>query len=74
MTDSELPNEPTAADAGALEASPAEHPVHPRWLLPLLGTGIAVLLVAANIGNVIWVRWSNPVSGHPLWLLALNSS
>jgi len=74
LTDSELPNEPTAADASALEASSAEHPVHPRWLLPLLGTGIAVLLVAANIGNVIWVRWSIPVTGHPLWLLALNSS
>lgn len=55
-------------------AETPQHPTHPRWLLPLLGTGIATLLIAANIGNVVWVRWVNPIDGHPLWLLALNSS
>ena len=51
-----------------------EPPTHPRWLLPVLTAGIVALVAAANIGNIVWVRWSNPTSGHPLWLLGLNSS
>ena len=49
-------------------------PTHPRWLLPVLTAGIIVLVAFANIGNVVWVSWSNTETGHPLWLLALNSS
>jgi hypothetical protein len=40
----------------------------------VLTAGIVALVAAANIGNIVWVRWSNPTSGHPLWLLGLNSS
>lgn len=47
---------------------------HPRWLLPALTTGIVVLVAFANIGNIVWVSWSNTTTGHPLWLLGLNSS
>ncbi|MEX0769047.1 MAG: hypothetical protein WD029_11310 [Microthrixaceae bacterium] len=62
------------ADDSPVDARAVATRVHPRWLLPLLGSGIAALLIAANIGNVMWVRWSNPITGHPLWLLTLNSS
>ena len=56
------------------DAVTPEPPTHPRWLLPALTAGIVALVAAANIGNVMWVRWSNTSTGHPLWLLGLNSS
>jgi len=46
-------------------------PTHPRWLLPLIGTLIVVLVAANNIGNAVWASW---VNNRPLALLALNSS
>jgi membrane protein DedA with SNARE-associated domain len=44
---------------------------HPRWLLPLLGGLIILLVIATNVGNAVWAGW---VESNPLGLLALNSS
>jgi membrane protein DedA with SNARE-associated domain len=52
-------------------ASPAPRPTHPRWLLPLIGTLIVLLVIANNIGNAVWASW---VESNPLGLLALNST
>lgn len=46
-------------------------PTHPRWLLPVIGALILVLVAANNTGNAVWASW---VEAKPLWLLALNSS
>jgi len=74
---SQDPDPAAATGSGAAAAStpgvPAA-PTHPRWLLPVLGAGIVTLIIAANLGNVMWARWADADSGHPLWLLALNSS
>lgn len=43
----------------------------PRWLLPLIGASIVALVIANNIGNIVWANW---IIEHPLGLLALNSS
>ena len=50
---------------------PSDHQSHPRWLLPSLTAGIIALVVASNLGNVVWAKW---VQSHPLGLIALNSS
>jgi len=50
---------------------PSDHQNHPRWLLPSLTAGIITLVVASNLGNVVWAKW---VESHPLGLIALNSS
>jgi membrane protein DedA with SNARE-associated domain len=55
-------------DAPAL---PPDHQSHPRWLLPTLGSGIVALVIASNLGNIVWAKW---VESHPLGLIALNSS
>jgi membrane protein DedA with SNARE-associated domain len=44
---------------------------HPRWLLPLLGGLIILLVIATNVGNAVWASW---IESNPLGLLALNSS
>lgn len=44
---------------------------HPRWLLPLLGGLIVLLVIATNVGNAVWASW---VESNPIGLLALNSS
>jgi len=49
----------------------AAHPHRPRWILPLLGGSILLLVLANNVGNAVWARW---VEANPLGLLALNSS
>jgi len=46
-------------------------PVPPRWALPALLTGVGVLLVAANVGNLFYATL---VVRHPALLLALNST
>lgn len=53
------------------EPTPAPPPHRPRWLLPLLGSGIVALVIATNIGNAVWARW---VESNPIGLLALNST
>lgn len=50
---------------------PSDHQSHPRWLLPSLTAGIIALVVASNLGNVVWAKW---VQSHPLGLIVLNSS
>jgi membrane protein DedA with SNARE-associated domain len=55
----------------AAPALPPDHPTHPKWLLPTLTAGIVVLVIASNVGNMIWASW---VEDRPLGLLALNSS
>ncbi|UDY36841.1 DedA family protein [Dermatobacter hominis] len=55
----------------AAPALPPDHQTHPRWLLPTLTAGIVVLVIASNVGNMIWASW---VEDRPLGLLALNSS
>ncbi len=55
----------------AAPALPPDHPTHPRWLLPSLTAGIIALVVASNLGNVVWASWAED---RPLGLLALNSS
>lgn len=52
-------------------ALPADHQTHPRWLLPSMTAAIVSLIVASNLGNVVWADW---VQSHPLGLIALNSS
>jgi membrane protein DedA with SNARE-associated domain len=53
------------------EDTATEQPTHPRWLLPVIGGLILVLVAASNIGNAVWAGW---VETRPLGLLALNSS
>src|SRR5690606_39766271 len=53
------------------EPTTAPPPARPRWILPLLGTGIVGLVAATNIGNAVWARW---IESNPLGLLALNST
>lgn len=65
-------NEHPAPPPGQPE--PDVHPVHrelPRWLLPVLGGAILLLVAANNIGNVMWSQW---VGTRPLALIALNST
>ena len=50
---------------------PPERPRPPRWVLPVLLTGVGVLLVAANVGNLFY---ASLVQRHPALLLALNST
>ncbi len=55
----------------AAPALPPDHQTHPRWLLPLLTAGIVLLVIASNLGNMVWADW---VQSRPLGLIALNSS
>jgi membrane protein DedA with SNARE-associated domain len=55
----------------AAPALPPDHPTHPKWLLPTLTAGIVVLVIASNVGNMLWASW---VVDRPLGLIALNSS
>jgi len=48
-----------------------ERPKPPRWLLPLLLTGVGALVVAANVGASLYGALVNK---HPALLLALNST
>jgi len=48
-----------------------ERPQPPRWVLPLLLTGVGILLVASNVGNLFYATL---VVRHPALLLALNST
>ena len=66
------------------------HPTPPRWFLPAVGASIVALIVANNVGNVVWscavvsdpgkassmCTWPviNAFADNPLGLLALNSS
>ncbi len=52
-------------------ALPPDHQTHPRWLLPTLTGAIIALVVASNMGNMVWASW---VEDRPLGLIALNSS
>lgn len=66
------------------ETSPAppEHdaPPHPpRWVLVALVTPIVGLIVANNVGAILFTRWLQPEGSpevvlHPLGILALNST
>lgn len=52
--------------------TPIETPTaHPRWVLPVVGACIVALIVANNVGNVVWASW---LETNPLGLIALNSS
>lgn len=53
------------------EASVATHRRTPTGLLPLIGAAIIALVVANNVGNMMWARW---IHDNPIALLALNSS
>ena len=55
----------------AAPALPPDHQTHPRWLLPTLTASIVALVIASNLGNMVWASW---VEDRPLGLLALNSS
>jgi len=73
------PTDPTVEDAtrdatrdATVDAAPVT--THPRWVLPLVGALIISLVIAANLGNALWPRLIAPATGHPLLLLALNSS
>ena len=46
-------------------------PTPPRWALPVLLTGVGILLVAANVGNLFYAPL---VKQHPALLLSLNST
>lgn len=46
-------------------------PSQPRWLVPLIGALILLLVAANNIGNAVWASW---VEERPLALIALNST
>ncbi len=46
-------------------------PTHPRWTLPVVGACIVALIIATNVGNIVWASW---IETRPLGLLALNSS
>jgi len=48
-----------------------ERPRPPRWVLPVLLTGIGILLVASNVGNLFYATL---VVRHPALLLTLNST
>lgn len=43
----------------------------PTGLLPLIGAAIIALVVANNVGNMMWAKW---IHDNPIALLALNSS
>ncbi len=49
----------------------AERPRPPRWVLPVLLTGVGILLIAANVGSLFYATL---VERHPALLLALTSS
>jgi membrane protein DedA with SNARE-associated domain len=55
----------------ALPPLPPDHQHHPRWLLPTLTAGLVLLVIASNVGNMLWASW---VVDRPLGLLVLNSS
>ncbi len=42
-----------------------------RWVIPAIGAGIVVLVVANQLGNAFWARW---IIERPYQLLAFNSS
>lgn len=46
---------------------------HPRWVLPLIGTLIVCLVVATNVGNALWAKFTGRWD-MPLALLGLNSA
>jgi len=46
-------------------------PRPPRWVLPVLLTGVGILLIAANVGNLFY---ASLVERHPALLLSLNST
>ncbi|MGI9578043.1 MAG: DedA family protein [Microthrixaceae bacterium] len=63
---------PADAERPTIEPDAVLAPVRrPGWLLPLIGASIVALVIANNIGNVVWASW---IIEHPLGLLALNSS
>lgn len=43
----------------------------PRWLIPVFGTAIVLMIIATNLGNVLFARL---LDGDQLILLALNST
>lgn len=43
----------------------------PTGLLPLIGAAIIALVIANNVGNMMWAKW---IEDNPIALLALNSS
>ena len=55
----------------AAPALPPDHQTHPRWLLPLLTAGIVLLVIASNLGNMVWADW---VQSRPLGLIAAQLS
>ena len=36
---------------------PPRSPPTPKWLLPLIGTLIVLLVIANNVGNMVWASW-----------------
>lgn len=68
--DRDAPAAERPPDTGHLTPSPPQT-THPRWVLPVLGAAIVLLVIASNVGNAVWASW---VIDHPLALLALNSS
>ncbi|MEO5680353.1 MAG: hypothetical protein ABIS47_11865 [Acidimicrobiales bacterium] len=59
--------EPTQEPAPNLPVRPRA----PRWVLPALLTGVGILLVASNVGNLLYATL---VVRHPALLLTLNST
>lgn len=59
--------EPTQEPAASLPVRPRA----PRWVLPALLTGVGILLVASNVGNLLYATL---VVRHPALLLTLNST
>ena len=53
-----------------VQAAP-DRPKPPRWALPALLTGVGILLVASNVGNIFYATL---VERHPALLLSLNST
>lgn len=43
----------------------------PRWLIPVLGAAIVLMIIATNMGNILFARL---LDGNQLILLALNST
>lgn len=43
----------------------------PTGLLPLIGAAIIAMVIANNVGNMMWAKW---IEDQPIALLALNSS
>jgi membrane protein DedA with SNARE-associated domain len=79
MMDDHLDDDPTApADTGdtPLELVPSQHVDHPRWVIVALVVPIVALVVANNVGAVLFTSslHKGGLVEHPLRILALNST